>query len=846
MAPGQTFDYDASVELPVQPPAKVSAAPVTPAKQVANLAAVRVEGTDSIGRSYSTGPHMLEPGLGAKRRALTSLTHAAPNPTFKSLTSKYTNLSKATKAEVLEYFHNSWNLTDTLFTGLKNDSVYFMVPDRLRRPLTFYFAHVASTYINKLELAGLLPHVDFYMQKLYETGVDEMSWDDMDAMQEEDFKWPDLSEAIEFKEKAKLAIERVIEDMTPCNEKAVTMDDPLWALFMGFDHERIHLETSSVLMRQLPIDAVVKPDGWCYAPTNAPTPDKAPQNALLHVPAGKAVLGKPRDFPSFGWDNEYGRREVDVPEFEASKFLVTNAEFLPFVLAGGYKNKSYWISDTGDDEGWRWASYRNATHPSFWVATKDMPEYFGGTPDYSYQKDDGHERAGSGKEFKYRAMWDIISMPWDWPADVNYHEAKAFCRWKSESDGGRVYRVPTEAEWHLMRGATDLKADEDDIIMREEAPGNINLRYGSSTPVDMFDPSPAGFYDTMGNVWEYVEDHFAPLPGGEIHYLYDDFSAPCYDGWHTMMMGGSWISTGDEASSFARFHFRRHFFQHLGFRYVRTMQTEEWPGQHTVANLWEGKIKTNNSVLNDYGTKEERFSLFQTIDISSSMDYHANVAELCKSLVSETVGPKVALDLGCAVGSTAFKLSTFVDFVVAVDSSSSLIQQARLVQHHGEVRYEKPEEGVIMQPMLAKADPSAKRGAVQFVNMEVGSVSSATLEGSASHAQFDLVLLEDVLDKLVQPLHLVRALSSLLKPGGTLVVLSGNDWTKEKTPRNSWLGGFMLNGETMKTSAMIESALKRELLYEGSRADIPQLIRNHERNYEVRILEAMVWRKALQ
>ncbi len=52
----------------------------------------------------------------------------------------------------------------------------------------------------------------------------------------------------------------------------------------------------------------------------------------VSVPAGVAVLGKPVDFPSFGWDNEYGVRKVDVPTFKASKFLVTNAEFLPFVL----------------------------------------------------------------------------------------------------------------------------------------------------------------------------------------------------------------------------------------------------------------------------------------------------------------------------------------------------------------------------------------------------------------------------------------------------------------------------------------------------------------------------------
>ena len=56
-----------------------------------------------------------------------------------------------------------------------------------------------------------------------------------------------------------------------------------------------------------------------------------------------------------------------------------------------------------------------------------------------------------------------------------------------------------------------------------------------------------------------IEDHFAPLPEFEIHFLYDDFSTPCFDGWHTGIMGGSWISCGNLASNFARYHFRRHF-----------------------------------------------------------------------------------------------------------------------------------------------------------------------------------------------------------------------------------------------------------------------------------------------
>lgn len=39
----------------------------------------------------------------------------------------------------------------------------------------------------------------------------------------------------------------------------------------------------------------------------------------MDVPAQRVTLGKARDAPSFGWDNEYGRRELDVPAFRATQ-----------------------------------------------------------------------------------------------------------------------------------------------------------------------------------------------------------------------------------------------------------------------------------------------------------------------------------------------------------------------------------------------------------------------------------------------------------------------------------------------------------------------------------------------
>ncbi|MEM7343318.1 MAG: SUMF1/EgtB/PvdO family nonheme iron enzyme [Chloroflexota bacterium] len=116
----------------------------------------------------------------------------------------------------------------------------------------------------------------------------------------------------------------------------------------------------------------------------------------------------------------------------------------------------------------------------------------------------------------------------------------------------------------------------------------MNLAYSSQNPVDFFPPSQTGHRDTTGNAWEWTEDHFNPLRGFEVHHVYDDFSTPCFDGKHSMIVGGSFISTGDEASTFARFHFRPHFLQHSGFRLVAS--DDNAPATHLFAGNFDGQV----------------------------------------------------------------------------------------------------------------------------------------------------------------------------------------------------------------------------------------------------------------
>ena len=67
-------------------------------------------------------------------------------------------------------------------------------------------------------------------------------------------------------------------------------------------------------------------------------------------------------------------------------------------------------------------------------------------------------------------------------------------------------------------------------------PDTCSNVYSSFQPVNMYAPSEAGFCDVFGNVWEWGEDHFNGFGEFKAHLLYDDFSSPCFDGRHNMIL----------------------------------------------------------------------------------------------------------------------------------------------------------------------------------------------------------------------------------------------------------------------------------------------------------------------
>ncbi len=684
------------------------------------------------------------------------------------------------RQEILDYFLQTYALYERLFDCLADERAWVTSAIALRHPLIFYYGHTAVFFINKLLAARLIDNrLDPGLEAMMAVGVDEMRWDDLARAPG---TWPSIPALTAYRSRVRDCVTAFIETMPI--RLPIDWQSPAWPILMGIEHERIHLETSSVLIRQLPLEWVRARPDWPSCRDARRSIDTVPVNQMVPVAAGRVSLGK-RD-STYGWDNEYGSLNLDLAAFQASQMLVSNAEYYAFVQAGGYRDARWW-----DQEGWAWRTFMDAVMPTFWVGEPAQHE-----------------------TLELRLMTEQVPMCWDWPVEVNHLEATAFCRWKASQSGASI-QLPSEAEWCLLRA--QVPGDQPGW---EVAPGNLDLcHWASSCPVDRFSHGPC--FDVIGNVWQWTSTPIDGFEGFNVHPLYDDFSTPTFDGKHLLIKGGSWISTGNAALRSARYAFRRHFFQHAGFRYVISEAQAR-----IMANPYETDVLVAQYLDFQYGP--EYFGV---------ANYARQLAEIAAQVCPRR---QCALDIGCATGRATFELSRYFQQVDGIDYSARFIDAALRLAANGHLQYALQQEGELMEHGHVKlADHGIGREHFERVAFSQGDACNL----QSQPARYDLVLAANLIDRLREPARFLQDIAPMLKAGGILLLSSPYTWLEEYTPKAHWLGGVRENGEALFTYQALQRLLASDFEEVGAPRDVPFVIRETARKYQHTLAQLTVWRK---
>jgi gamma-glutamyl hercynylcysteine S-oxide synthase len=386
--------------------------------------------------------------------------------------------------------------SDELFEIVHPAALYDR-PISERHRIIFYGGHLEAFDWNLLrEPLGLASfHSEF--DKLFAFGIDPV---DGGLPTDQPKDWPSPAQVREYNNRIRTQLDDGLRVLASGAPSLGRLDNGR-LLEVAIEHRLMHVETLCYMLHQLPVDRK-------WRRLQPPAPPVAPRvSHSLGIPAGKATLGLPRAAGGpFGWDNEFEEHSVDVPAFEIDTYNITNSEYLRFMRDGGYEHRSLW-----SDAGWEWIKSNDRAFPAFWIR--------------------------NGDSWTYRAMYEEIPLPLDWPVYVSHEEASAFARWIGKE-------LPSEAEWHRAACAT-REGGERPYPWGAEAPtarhGNFDFERWDPVAVGSYPEgvSDFGVADLVGNGWEWTRTPFAPFPGFEPFSFYLGYSANFFDGKHFVMKGGS-------------------------------------------------------------------------------------------------------------------------------------------------------------------------------------------------------------------------------------------------------------------------------------------------------------------
>jgi len=176
---------------------------------------------------------------------------------------------------------------------------------------------------------------------------------------------------------------------------------------LGLNHEQQHQE---LLLTDIKFILGHNPLFPAYSQEINLYPTNQDPASMIKINAGVYEIGFYKE--SFCFDNEKGRHQVYLNDFEIASALVTNSEYREFMEDNGYHDFRYWHAG-----GWDWVKQTETAAPLYW-----------------------HFIDGKWMNYTWNGL-EEVKMD-EAVCHINFYEASAYAAWKGS-------RLPTEAEWEI-------------------------------------------------------------------------------------------------------------------------------------------------------------------------------------------------------------------------------------------------------------------------------------------------------------------------------------------------------------------------------------------------------------